>query len=445
MKKKPNVLVILTDQQSNTMMSCAGNEWLKTENMDAIANSGMRLTNCYCTNPVCLPSRFSFLTGMYPSEIGVKSNAFKGEMTEPLPSFIKENGLGKLLTENGYHAIYGGKEHFPGFTAQDLGFDYCCRDERDVLSEQFSEKLKTLPNDEPFCMIASLINPHDICLMAIRDFANNPNDMFLAERMSVEIGEVDKAIAMSKEFDEQVFFETHCPPLPDNYLPAQDEPEAIKFIQEQRGFKKLAREKYTDKQWRMHRWVYARLTEQVDRQIGKLLDALKESGKWDNTVIIFTSDHGDMDSSHKMEHKTTLYQEATRVPLIVKGLSGKTGVCDSLISNGLDLVPTILDYAEIPPPKYLMGKSLRPLLEGGEYKEREAVTVESELGKMVATKEYSYHLYDDGENREQIFEAKTNPGQMFNQIDEKNMAKAVKQAREYIASKSKKTLDTEEL
>ena len=121
------------------------------------------------------------------------------------------------------------------------------------------------------------------------------------------------------------------------------------------------------------------MTEKVDGEIGRLLCALKDSGKWEDTVIIFTSDHGDMDAAHKMEHKTALYQECCKVPLIIKGISGpENEVSSSLTVNGLDLICTVMDYAGIEKPDHLEGISLKREAEGesdgtSERKERECV------------------------------------------------------------------------
>jgi len=108
----------------------------------------------------------------------------------------------------------------------------------------------------------------------------------------------------------------------------------------------------------MHRWAYCRLTERVDALIGKVLDAIWESGIEKDTLIIFSSDHGDMDSAHRMEHKTIFYEESINTPLIVTQV-GQTpaGAVDKthLISNGLDLLPTLCAFAEIRVPAGLKG------------------------------------------------------------------------------------------
>ena len=147
--KFPNILWILTDQQSANMMSCIGNKFVRTPNMDYIARKGVIFENTYCTNPVCLPSRFSLFTGLYPGDVGFKSNEYRKE-TDGLPDFIVENGLGKLLKEKGYTAVYGGKEHLPFLNAEALGFDYICSDEREVLAENLSEFIRNYSNNTPF-------------------------------------------------------------------------------------------------------------------------------------------------------------------------------------------------------------------------------------------------------------------------------------------------------
>lgn len=123
MKEHPNILVILTDQQHASMMSCAGNRYLHTPAMDSLAARGMRFERTYCTDPVCVPSRFSLMTGRMPSAIGMRSN--DESQVESIPPRILQSGLGWLMRSGGYEAVYAGKVHLPKMTAQDLGFD--CR------------------------------------------------------------------------------------------------------------------------------------------------------------------------------------------------------------------------------------------------------------------------------------------------------------------------------
>ncbi len=294
MNKKPNILLILTDQQSAEMMSCAGNPYLNTPAMDSLASSGVRFEKTYCTNPVCVPSRFSLMTGRMPSEIALRSN--EDSHIQCIPEDIKEKGLGYLARKAGYDPAYGGKVHLPKMSAEDIGFNNITDDERKELAQVCADFIKE-KREKPFFLVASFINPHDICYMAIRD--ENPNAEFF-KYVVKELEALDEALKLPENMSEEEFFNKYCPPLPDNFEPQEDEPEAVDYLLNQRTFKKKAREEYSEKRWRLHRWAYCRLTEMVDTQIGQVLDAVKASGKDEETVIIFTSDHGDMDSAHRL-------------------------------------------------------------------------------------------------------------------------------------------------
>jgi choline-sulfatase len=202
-----------------------------------------------------------------------------------------------------------------------------------------------------------------------------------------------------------------------NFEIQTDEPDAIREMQARSPFKHKAREFYSDERWRQHRWAYARLTERVDAQIGLVLQALHESGQSDNTLIVFTSDHGDMDASHRMEHKTAFYEEASHIPLLIAAPDMAPLVDSHLVSNGLDLLPTICDYAGAETPPDVTGLSLRPLIEGRNPASwRTALPVESELGRMIVSERFKYMLYDEGVNREQLIDLLTDPGEMRNAI-----------------------------
>jgi choline-sulfatase len=163
----------------------------------------------------------------------------------------------------------------------------------------------------------------------------------------------------------------------------------------------------------MHRWAYARLTEVVDAQIQIVLDALKESGQEENTLVIFSSDHGDNDASHKLEHKTVLYEESANIPFaamwkghIPAGQVNNT----SLISNGLDLLPTVCDYAGIKVLADKRGRSLRPLFEGKEVEWRKTLGVEGQISRMVIHEDgYKYVKYDAAGFEERLMDLNKDP------------------------------------
>lgn len=417
-EKQPNILYICTDQQSEAMMSCSGNKYLKTPAMDYIANNGIRFTRAYTTNPVCSPARVSMMTGRFPGYFKdkegnqVRENA--GSMNIPeVSEEIKSTNIAAYLKKAGYNLVFGGKEHLPPSLApKSLGFIDITDNERDILVEEAANYIRK-EHDKPYFMVLSLINPHDICYMAIRDFNESARSKKIVENGKIEIATLDKALKLPDGISEEQFFTEYCPPLPPNFEPQEEEALAISFLLDQRPFRRKAREEYTEEQWRMHRWAYARLTEMVDAQIQVVLDALKESGQEENTLIIFSSDHGDNDASHKLEHKTVMYEESANIPFAAmwKGQipAGQVNNKD-LVSNGLDLLPTVCDYAGIKVKADLRGKSLKPLFEGKAVEWRTTLGVEGEIGRMVVSEDgYKYVRYDAVGFEERLMDLNKDP------------------------------------
>ncbi len=159
---KPNVLFIITDQQHAGMMSCAGNEWLKTPATDSLAQDGIRFERAYCSNPVCVPSRTSMATGVMSCRLGADNNG-SGMRIKQLPPEVDANSMGKLMKRAGYDTFYGGKVHMCSSLApKNAGYDEYYRDQRDRLPAACISFMNKKRNN-PFFVVASFINPHDIC------------------------------------------------------------------------------------------------------------------------------------------------------------------------------------------------------------------------------------------------------------------------------------------
>ncbi len=418
---RPDIIYIYTDQQSASMMSCAGNKWLKTPAMDYIATNGIRFERAYTTNPVCSPARVSLMTGRFPGSFNtskgkpVRENT--GSMSIPgIPEDVAGTTISAFLKKAGYELVYGGKQHLPdSLTPEALDFKVITKDERNRLAESCAEYIRQ-KHDKPYFLVASFINPHDICFMALRGLTfdkplgPNPQNAGSVPNPLVE------AMKLPEGTSEEEFFAKYCPPLPENFEPQEDEPRAISSLLTRRKFRMDARRNYSEKDWRLHRWAYCRLTEVVDRQIQKVLDALKESGREENTLVIFSCDHGDMDSSHRAEHKTMLYEEAANIPFMAmwKGHipAGRVDK-NHLISNGLDLLPTVCDYAGVKGVSDPRGRSLRPLFEGKSVDWRKTLGVESEIGRMVVDEDKcKYIRYDAEGDEEQLLDLKRDPHEM---------------------------------
>ncbi|MBN8527355.1 MAG: sulfatase-like hydrolase/transferase [Planctomycetes bacterium] len=410
----PNILIVLTDQQSHHLMSCVGTSWVSTPSLDRLAAGGARFPRAYCSDPVCVPSRFSMFTGRMPSAIGMRGNGGQGLL--PFQPAHDASGLGHLLRGVGYETWYGGKVHWPvGLTPQRLGFEVFSGDERERLAVETAALIRARAGRR-WAMVASLINPHDICYQAIRAFASDGMDRRILAGGATELANLDEALLPPRGVDRDAFLRDHLPPLPANADIQADEPELIAAVLAARPFKAAARAQWTAQDWRLHRWAYARLMERVDRQIGVILDALAASGQERDTLVIMTSDHGDHDGSHRLEHKTFFYEEAARVPWLMS-LPGRIPagrvVDDGLVATGLDLMATCCDYAGAAQPAHCRGLSQRFAAEGG-TPVRGAVYGENAISRMVATRRWKYVRYDGGAHAEQLYDLERDPGETRN-------------------------------
>ena len=394
---RPNVLFIMTDQQTAGAMSAVGNRYVNTPNMDALAQNGVLFEQSYCTSPVCSPSRSSLVTSRMPHETGVPHNNHQ-QFDTTLPS------MGSIFRDAGYRTGWAGKWHLPesypvGNTVP--GFEYLQpvpRPERDFNGLNVDDNVADaaiafLKREaaEPFLLAVSLHNPHDICGLTEKGYPK-PDD--------------DHAV----------------PPLPDNFAIDPTEPE---FISRQRKRQRYGPENsetvgWTDAQWRYYLHRYYRYVEAVDEQIGRIMEVLRSQGLEDNTIIIFTSDHGEGTAAHKWVVKLMLYEEPAKVPMIVcwKGVTTQRVDGRHLVS-GLDVVPTLCDYAGIKCPDTLRGMSLRPVIESPEKSSRDHLVCQlylnpEEAGRMLRTERYKYILFSMGERPEMLFDLTADPGEMHN-------------------------------
>ena len=445
---RPNVLVIVTDQHFAGMLSCTGNPYVKTPNLDGLAARGMRFERAYTTNPVCIPARFSLMTGMMPSVIGMEHHREAGNFVAP---GILSASLGNVFKSAGYRTVYAGKSHLPGAAGvldnpRAYGFE-------EILAPEDKEgrdpavdacvKFLGAPQQKPFVLYASLINPHDICFLSIREHLkhlgkSNPSFALPA------LAELDRALERPDGMGLDEFIRTMCPPLPSNYgvpaaelsAPWADKPDFMLF----------ARQTWGEREWRLHRWAYARLTERVDGQIGRILEALRACGAEENTVVVFTSDHGEQGGAHRAEHKAFLYEESARVPFVVAG-AGVTarGTVDRahLVSSGLDLLPTVCELAGLAAPSSLRGRSVRPWLQGGTGTWRTSLVIENTASRLVHLGRWKYmvgharvtavdlrNIGLSGELvRESLIDLENDPGEMNNVANDPALKAVVERGR----------------
>lgn len=267
-QERPNILYIMTDQQTATAMSCAGNEEVHTPNMDRLAQRGVRFSNAYCSMPLSGPSRSSMFTGYTPGQVGLTENG------TPMPDSIRTRTLGTLLEENGYECAYAGKWHahtnsLPAKEA--FGFENLHGHNDFGLAEACVAFLRRKPG-QPFFLVASFDNPHNIC-----EYARHQNPPYAS-------------------FEEPALED--CPGLPANFAINPYDADALAFERRQ-NHRLYPTVTFTPDDWRRYRNAYYRLIEAVDKEIGKILDEVDKQGLWENTVVIFTSDHGDGCGAHQ--------------------------------------------------------------------------------------------------------------------------------------------------
>ncbi len=407
--RRPNILVITTDQQWAGAMSCAGNPWLDTPAMDSLARNGVLFEAAYTPNPICVPARTSYMTGTIPHENKVITNLREEhvDLTEPC--------LAKVFRDHGYDTGHVGKWHLPR-PIEDTdwsGFNYLAavrnnRVDFDI-PDACAEFLRK-EREEPFFLIASFVNPHDICEWA-RIHSGIEDDL-----PNGDVGEPPPP--------------EDCPPFrPNNVIPEGEPP----VIREHQADENMAHAyptrdwDITDGRWRQYLWGYYRMTELVDSYIGEVLGVLRETGQEEDTVIVFASDHGDGIGSHRWNQKTIFYDEISRIPFIVswKGHT-QPGARNTrrLVNLGTDLFPTLFDFAGIERPEGLRGLSMAPFARGEEdAPSHEYIVVENNHhsgfgsptevnGRMVRSERYKYIRYNEGEPAEQLFDMALDPGEI---------------------------------
>ena len=413
-QERPNIIYIMTDQQSADAMSCAGNADVHTPNMDRLAARGVRFENAYCSLPVSGPSRASMFTGCVSSEIGMTANG------TPLPDSLRTQTLGDVMSEGGYDCAYGGKWHvhtnsLPSERA--FGFERL-HGHNDYGLAEACVKFLQRKHDKPFFLVASFDNPHNICEYA--------------RKQPLPFATVDEPCIED------------CPNLPENFYVAPYDADAVAY-EKSLKYRLHPTRSYTPDDWRRYRNAYFRLVEAVDMEIGKIVDEIDRQNLWKNTVIIFTSDHGDGQGAHQWNQKSALYEEVVNVPFIVCLPGGKNAgkVLPQLVNNGTDLMPSVCDWAGVKAPSGRQGASVRPIAEKGDSSVEGQPYVVSEtdfsetgggtMGWMVRSGNYKYVLYSMGLYREQLFDMTSDRGEMRNLAVEKKYGPMLEQYRAMLA------------
>lgn len=429
-----NILFIVTDQQfADAMSNRMGKEFLHTPAMDSLAEKGLLFTHAYSSNPLCVPFRASVFTGRHSHEIGVVNNL---DIKVKIPA-DKFPSMGTWFQNGGYKTAYSGKWHLP-FNIQDPkshGFEIVTakvpRGDHDGAVTRGAIRFLKRPHDKPFLLVACYLNPHDICEWA-RHLAGR--------KQFFPCGEIGEPPANGP-----------LPPAPANLAPQRNEPDGMALMrrsyQVETGIFPVS--KFTEVDWQKFHWGYHRMIEKVDAEIGKLLAALRDAGLEDDTMVVFTSDHGEAGGSHGWNQKTVFYDESSRIPLIITGKGvARAATTDKLVNTGIDLLPTLMDLAGMEVPKQLPGRSLAPLLNGAaDTPWQDHIVAQNDLdqgslidgvkpslqGRMVRSERYKYCVYSYGKQRESLVDMRNDPGETVNLAADPAHRAALLEHRELLA------------
>jgi arylsulfatase A-like enzyme len=443
--KRPNILIIYTDQQRWDALGVNGNSDIKTPNLDKLAKSGVNFDYCFVQNQLCMPSRVSFFTGQYPSALKIT------HMGVPVP---KETvTLPKILHNFGYHCANIGKLHF---------LPHANRDHRDVHPDYGFDQLEVAeepgPYEDAYRAWVAQKRPSQLDLVSA---GMPPNAKIWNDTMGVKSpvvhplteGEVpagytkheggtrfaflsgtpfpgDDDVSFSAFVADQTcsylenrdktrpfcavagFYSPHAPWIvPQRFLDMYD-PETLKLpefpeeIDAKRPKSGRATDLYSDAQLRRARQGYYAAVTEVDHYCGVILDKLKELGLEDNTIIVFTSDHGEWLGEQLLFGKSyPAHDGVSRVPLIVRKPGGDVDKSRHEIVEAVDVLPTLLDAVGVQVPPYIQGRSFNALLKKGEsisYASRSSALLEYTGWRSVRTHTYRYIAHSDG--RELLFD-----------------------------------------
>lgn len=441
-RDRPNVVLIITDQQRWDMVSALHeSRYVATPNIDRLARRGYCFDNAYCANPISVPSRWALFTGESTARFGIQDNTAPPSRKEELLDVARTRSLGALFKQAGYRNFYAGKSHLPfgegrspgGDKAVNWQFDHLTKDDRlgaVETSEAFFRDRR--PDGKPFLFVVSLINPHDIGAdkLVIADNPQSENNPQATKPAGIN---ALTYLPRIRELGDDYFLGDASGRLPFNFEATDDHPQNAIFGK--------AYGKYSRLMWKKYIWFYHRLVEQVDAEIGRVLDAVEKSPHAGNTIVVFTSDHGEMMASHGLAKKNIMYNECQRVPLIFAG-PGVQPRIDRLtpVCNGWDLVPTLCDIAGVAVPAQLEGISLWNYVCGREdAPRREYLYLEgSNAFEIIHEGRWAYVLYEMPGNPALLFDLENDPGQLHNLASDPAYAPKVRELRRILEKELKK-------
>lgn len=388
---RPNLLFIFTDEQRWDTLPCYGNGVVRAPNLEGLARQGAVFEHCYVTQAICTPSRSSLMTGYYPHTTGCTGNNVA--LPADMPTIAE-------LVPDDYARGYVGKWHLGDEVIPQHGFEEWVSLDDEYRAHYSRPEYGDRLSDYHHFLVEQGCEPdteeHGARVFS-RPFAASLPEPFTKARF---VGRQTADMVRRFAARERPFLicanllEPHMPftgPLNHLYDPGEV-PTGPAFLEPPPGnaalVNRMLAEYFLNSEWEGHdlrteagwrriRANYLGLVTLVDNAVGEILRALEESGASEETVVVFTSDHGDMMGDHGILAKAVQYEEAVRVPLLVRApwLAGQGQRVRGRFSQ-IDLVPTLLDLLGLPAPGGLHGRSRSGALEGDGSLEGEDVFIE---------------------------------------------------------------------
>lgn len=368
--KRPNILVLCMDQWDTHMQVPEDVSFPAMERLEA---RGVSFDRHYCTVPICTPSRSTMWTGVHAVHTGLWDNtnfAWIDELRTDVPT------IGHMLREQGYYTAFKGKWHLSALEKSETALERYGFSDYQQWGEMFGAPLegakldgaaafetvdwlehKATQLDQPWMLICSLVNPHDVMFLQT-DPVEKPHPNGSLRGMQTR----EQTLGwFQKQWNVK---------LPDNFADdLQYQPPAVQHYKDnvELNYGRIPDDR--EELWLIRRNYLINAMRLVDSEFGKVLDALDRLNLWDDTIVIFTGDHGEMNGAHRMAQKGAIhFDEAAVVNLTVCMPGGPQGVRTDAVGSHLDLAPTLLDFAGLSPDEIrqrypqLKGRSLRPVI-----------------------------------------------------------------------------------
>ncbi|MEO1237953.1 MAG: sulfatase-like hydrolase/transferase, partial [Planctomycetota bacterium] len=455
MNQPPNFLLLYVDQMRYDAMGCAGHPDVVTPNLDRLASEGTRFARHFVQHPLCMPSRISMLTGRYPTNLRIT------EMGVPVPEDTAT--LATLLGRAGYRTANVGKLHFLPHSNRDhrephpaYDFDHLeISDEPGPYDDAYRAYIRRTRPDQLDAISRHVLPPaagvwreavafedtvdHD----GVPDpwttvpFAGDDDathTAFVGQRtIDLLNGAGDRPF-----FTIAGFYSPHSPLFaPQRFLDLYDPdrltlnamPDDVRANADEAGFSDATR--------RQAAHGYYAMISEVDHWVGRILDTLDERGLAENTVVAFTSDHGEFLGDFLRWAKGYPGPDCiSRVPLLVRGPGVDKGVCEGLV-EAVDIAPTFLELAGVPVPPHADGASLVPALSGQPFRGKPGVLMESSQfpghWRTWRTPTHRYVLHDNG--REHLYDLTAEHGEYHDVVDDPVHRDALYEHRHGLATK----------